>query len=373
MYLNSLLQYSKGSNMDLRATRAEISIKNFKNNLNFFKHKIENRPLCLAVKANSYGHGLIQMAKHAKDIVGFLAVSSVNEGVRLRESGITLPVFVMLAHIKSEIPIICKYNLTPFVSHGEFLEQYQECAEYHGIKLNIHIKVDTGMGRAGLMPKEVLDVAKKVLTYKNLNLEGLCTHFASADDNKLFTNKQISVFKSVIDELQQNNISPKYIHAANSWGIMHYPDSYFTLARVGIGAYGYVDNQNIKPVMSFKSKVTIEKIIPKGHGVSYGCTWVAKEDTKIGIVPVGYGDGYMRCLSGKSKVLIDGKLYPVLGRVCMDQIVVALPKDQNCLEKDVVLFGDHKELNAQTLAELSGTISYEILTSISDRVPRLYI
>ncbi len=353
-------------------TRVEINIKNFKNNLAFFKDKMAGRHLCLVIKANAYGHGLVEIAEYSKDSVESFAVVSVSEGICLREAGITLPIFVMSSHIKSEIPLIFQYNLTPFISHQEFLEQYQEYATQHDVKLPLHIKVDTGMGRSGLMPNEVLDVAKKIQSYDNLILEGVCTHFTVVTDKKI-TDKQIDVFKAVVDELQQNNISPKYIHAANSWAVSHYPDIYSNLVRVGLGVYGYVDDSAVKPIMSFKSKVTLEKIIPKGHGVSYGSTWVAEEDTKVGIIPVGFSEGYMRELSNKGKVLIDGKLYPILGRVCMNQIVVALPKDEDCLEKDVTLFGDHDELNAQTLADLIGSIPGMVIANISDRVPRIYI
>ncbi len=359
--------------MDLRATRAEINIKNFKNNLAFFKNRLTDCSLCLVVKANAYGHGLVGIAEYAKDSVDMLAVASVNEGVRLRKAGIMLPIFVMSAHIESEIPTICEYNLIPFVSHNRHLDQYQKYAKQYNIKLPLHIKVDTGMGRAGIMPNEVLDVAKKILSHDNLILEGVCTHFSTAED-KGVSDKQLAVFDSVIERLKQNNISPKHIHAANSMAIENYPNSHFNLVRLGIGAYGYsANNSEVRPVMSFKSKITIEKTIPKGHGVSYGGTWIAEKDTKIGVIPVGFADGYMRSLSNKGKVLIDDKLCPILGRVCMDQIIVALTDDGDYLEKDVLLFGDNDALNAQTLADLADTILYEILTSVSDRVPRIYI
>ncbi len=360
--------------MDLRATRVEISVKNFKNNLAFFRSKLATDcPLCLVVKANAYGHGLIEMAECVKDDVEMLAVAAVNEGVRLREAGMIHPILVMSAHVAAEIPTICKYNLIPFVSHSEYIEQYQKYAEQYNIKLPLHIKVDTGMGRSGLMPNEVLDVAKKILSHDNLILEGVCMHFSEVE-KKETADQQLAVFNSVVDELKQNDITPKYVHAANSVAIVYRPDSHFNLVRLGVGVYGYnVFEPEIRPVMSFKSKVTIEKVIPKGHGVSYGSTWVAEEDTKVGVIPVGFADGYMRAFSNKGKVLIDGKFCPIIGRVCMDQMVVALPDNGDYLEKDVLLFGDNDELTAFTLASQIGSIATDITTAVStDRVPRIY-
>ena len=363
--------------MNLRATRVEINVEQFKKNLLVFKNIIgKDKPLCLAVKGNAYGHGLIAMAHHAQAVVDILAVATVNEGVQLRESGILIPILVLSAHLEKEIPILCQYKLTPLISHGESLSSYQYWAEYFNITLSLHLKIDTGMSRAGVLPELALALAQNITKFPNLFLEGICTHLAVADGGeewKKFTDKQISTFKKVIDTLQQHSIKPPLIHAANSFGILCHPESHFTMARVGIGAYGYAEHPALKPVMEFKTKITIVKTIAKGSSVSYGCTWVAPEDTKIGIVPVGYADGYMRCLSNKAKVLIDGKFYPVLGRVCMDQMAIALPDDDSCMEKDVLLYGNHPELNANTLALLADTISYEILTAIADRVPRFYI
>lgn len=359
--------------MDLRATRAEINISQFKKNLTVFKNTIgKDKQLCLAVKGNAYGHGLIAMSYHAQGLVDVLAVATVQEGVSIREEGITLPIFVLSSHLEKEISILCRYHLIPMVSHGAFLEQYQYWASYYKMSLPLHLKVDTGMGRAGVMPTEALALAQKINSYPNLSLEGLCTHFATADSDTAFTHKQITLFNQIIQEFREHEINPPSIHAANSAGVLSSSESHFTLVRVGIGAYGYGDHPDLKPVMSLKSKILLEKIIPQGHPVSYDCTWIAPKDTKIGIVPVGYADGYFRALSNKAKVMIDGVLYPVLGKICMDQIVVALPIDGSYLEKDVYLYGDRPDLNAETLAEWAGTISYEIITAVSERVPRIY-
>lgn len=362
--------------MDLRATRVEINIAQFQQNLLALKNIVQQRPLCLAVKGNAYGHGLTSIVEYAKDIVDIFAVATVGEGIKLRDSGVTHPIFVMSAHLECEIPLLCQYRLIPFVSHPNFLQQYQYWSEYYKIILPIHIKVDTGMGRAGAMPNEILSLSQQISLYPNLLLEGICTHFAMADDiDDSFTNQQINLFQEIVTTLQQHGITPPLVHATNTAGIMHYPSSYFTLVRAGIGAYGYnTSYKEIQPILSFKSKITIVKIIPKGHGVSYGGSWVAKKDTTVGVIPVGYADGYMRSLSNKANVIIDGMLCPVIGKICMDQIVVELPNfEKNWLETDVLLFGNQQGLTASTVAEWADTIVYEVLTSISERVPRIYI
>lgn len=363
--------------MGLRATRAEINLSLFKQNIQIFQNKLgSERKICLAVKGNAYGHGLIPMSHVAQNLVDMLAVATVDEGVQLRESGIICPILLLSIHTREEIPSIVSYHLTPLISHDYFLEDYQYWAYHFQCSLAIHIKVDTGMGRAGFFIEEVLPVIKKIQQCPNLLLEGIATHFAVAGDGldgQTFTEQQIHLFSQLINSLKSQQINIPYIHAANGAGILHYPSSYFTMGRFGIGAYGYEDYSGLKPVLALKTKISIIKTIKKGNSVSYGCTWKAPNDTQIGILPIGYADGYFRNLSNKGKVLINDTFYSVVGRVCMDQMMIAIPKLPNALGKDVLLYGDHPNLNAHTIAELSGTISYEVLTAIAARVPRKYI
>ncbi|MGL4676416.1 MAG: alanine racemase [Brevinema sp.] len=361
--------------MDFRVTRVEVNISQFQKNLLFFRNLIgQDKKLCLVVKANAYGHGLVPMAYHAQNFVDILAVATVNEGVRLREAGILLPILVLSTHLQSDIPIICHHRLTPLISHELFLEQYNHWSKYYGITLSLHIKVDTGMGRVGIRPEKTESLICKVKEYKNLFLEGICTHFAMADCGEAgqeFTQNQINIFQNLLNQLAQKNVVIPVVHAANSSGISYYPKSHFSLVRLGIGAYGYSEFSEVQPIMEFKTKITIIKTIPKGHIVSYGGAWTAPEDTKIGILPVGYADGYMRCLSNKSFVLVGGHQCPVLGMICMDQMVIALP-EHVFLEQDVLLYGNDPRLTAVELALLAQTIPYEILTAVSERVPRIY-
>ncbi len=363
--------------LNLRATRCEVNIQTLKDNIQIFRNKIDkNCNLCLTVKANAYGHGAIKVANYVESMVDFFAVATVYEGVQLRESGINKPIMLLSAHTRAEVAYICQYNLNPFLSHNSFLDEYNHWAGYYKTKLSLHIKVDTGMSRAGFNTCDVLESAKQIENYDNLHIAGICTHFSSSDDvnAKDVTEKQLNIFNNILEELKVHGIFPKYIHAANSAAVLNYNNSHFNMVRLGIGAYGYSDDKNIKPVMSFKTKITIVKKISKGTPVSYGKTWTAENDTMIAILPVGYADGYKRCFSNNAKVMIDGKACNVIGRVCMDQIAIELSYDfdENCLEKDVILFGDDEYFNAETLAFKANTIVYEILTSISERVPRIF-
>ncbi len=330
----------------MRATRAEINTRQFRKNIQHIKSTLDkNCALCLTVKANAYGHGLTQMSNISQDIVDMFAVAAVDEGIDLRNSGITKPILVLSAHLEEEIPDICRYNLTPIISHDEFLGAYQYWAEHFGMVLNVHLKIDTGMGRTGVSPSRAKHTAEQILLYSGLRLEGICTHFANSDDTA-FTAGQLSVFNDVLAELP----SVTYVHTANSGAILNNPASHFNMVRAGIAAYGYAKDPAIAPVLALKSKITVEKLIPAGHSVSYDSTWTADKDTKIGVIPIGYADGYFRALSNKAFVLVDGRPCSVLGRVCMDQIVVELPADGNYMGKDVILYNDSTGLNADIVA-----------------------
>ncbi len=363
---------------DLRATRCEVNIRTLKNNIAIFRNKIDkNCSLCLTIKGNAYGHGIVEVAQYAQSEVDFFAVATVGEGALLRENGIVKPILLLSVHTRAEIPYVCEYNLSPFLSHNSFLEQYDYFAKHYNTKLSAHIKIDTGMSRAGFNIDNAIDNAKQIGDYENISIDGICTHFSSSDDpycGEEVTQKQIERFNTVVDQLKKHGINPRYIHAANSAAVMNYSNSHFNMVRVGLGAYGYSTDTSVKPIMSFKTQITIVKRITKGASVSYGQTWTADRDTTIAILPVGYADGYKRCLSNKAQVMIGSKLCNVIGVVCMDQMAIELPYDfdQNDLGQDVVLFDDNHSFNAEMLASRADTIVYEILTSISDRVPRIY-
>ena len=364
-------------------TIAEIDLSALKNNMNIITSITKGAKLLNILKANAYGHGIIEMAKASEKFkADAIGVATVEEGIKIRKSGVKIPIVVLFQHFKSESAEVCKYNLSPVISNSEFLSYYDKYLERYknNSKLKVFIKVDTGLNRMGAKPEEVLDLAKKVLSCKNLILEGISTHYAAADIDDLkgrdFTKKQIKTFNDVINNLKSNKIKLNTIHSANSSAILSYKKTIFDMVRAGIILYGYppenADKLKIKPVMEVKSKIVLIKKLKKGESVSYGMTWKANKDTKIALIPIGYADGIPRKLSNNWEVKIKDKYYPVRGRICMDLTMIEIFNDKINVEDEVLIFGNDKKLNAETMAKKSGTISHEILTNIGDRVKRIY-
>lgn len=364
-------------------TIAEINLSTLKNNMNIIKSITKGAKLLNILKANAYGHGIIEIAKASEKFkVDAIGVATVEEGIKIRKSGVKIPIIVLFQHFKSESAEICKYNLIPVISNSDNLPYYDKYLEKYKIssKLKVFIKVDTGLSRMGAKPEEVLDLAKKVLSYKNLILEGISTHYAAADMNDLkskdFTKKQIKIFTNVINNLKSNKIKINTIHSANSSAILSYKKTIFDMVRAGIILYGYppinAEKMKIKPVMELKSKIVLIKNLKKGESVSYGMTWKASKDTKIALIPIGYADGINRKLSNNWEVKINDKYYPVRGRICMDLTMVEIFNDKINVEDEVLIFGNDKKLNAETMAKKSNTISHEVLVNIGERVKRVY-
>ena len=363
-------------------TIAEIDLSTLKNNMNIISSIINGRKLLNILKANAYGHGIIEIAKASEKFkVDAIGVATVEEGVKIRKSGVKVPIIVLFQHFKSESAEVCKYNLSPIISNADNLPYYDKYLEKYksDSKLHVYIKVDTGLNRMGVKPEKVLDLAKKVLSYKNLVLEGINTHYAAADmkdvAGKDFTRNQIKTFNEVINNLKSNKIKVNTIHSANSAAILSYKETFFDMVRAGITLYGYPPvktNMDLKPFMDVKSKVVLTKKLKKGESVSYGMTWKANKNTKIALIPIGYADGISRKLSNNWEVKINNKYYPVRGRICMDLTIVEIFNDKVNIEDDVLIFGNDKKLNAETMAKKIETIPHEVLVIIGERVRRVY-
>ncbi|MFQ3549913.1 MAG: alanine racemase, partial [Armatimonadota bacterium] len=264
----------------------------------------------------------------------------------------------------------------------DFAKSLNQKAKNKQKKASIHVKIDTGMGRIGVDYSTAYDFIVSIKELDWLEFEGIFTHFATSDeDEKTFTYLQISRFNSVIDELKKNNINPEYIHASNSGGILAFPDAYYNAVRPGITVYGCYPSEDtpkiisLKPALTLKSKITFLRDAKKGTTVSYGCTHRLTRNSKIAVLPVGYADGYSRFLSNKGEVAIRGQKAPVVGRVCMDQIMVDVTDiDGVCIGDEAILYGGgYDYLNVSKIAEKIGTINYEVFCNISKRVPRIYI
>ncbi|MGL4393773.1 MAG: alanine racemase [Brevinema sp.] len=362
----------------LRASRAEINTSKLLLNIRKIHNHIGiNKQICLAVKANAYGHGLIGVADATKDVVDYFAVAIVDEAIALRQAGIKNPILILSPFLADEIPLVFEYDLIPVLSHGFFLDQFQQYATQYQKKLPIHLKINTGMNRNGFEMDEVLPILEKIDAMDCFELEGVCTHLAISDeptlDAKQITLDQVSRFQDIVSKIK-DKFPRILVHAANTGGALFYEESLFDMVRVGLGAYGFPSKSalDLDPVMSFKSKIVLTKHIKKGEFVSYGATWYADTDTHIALVPVGYADGIFRSLSNQGQVKIAGGYFPIIGRICMDLMLVDLGDNQFEIGEDVLIFGDDEVLNAETIAQECGTISYEIISKIANRVPRIY-
>jgi alanine racemase len=331
------------------------------------------------VKADGYGHGAIPVAKTALEAgAAFLAVARVREGAELREAGITAPILLFSLPVPGELEELTFYRLTPFVADPEFAGALNASAEKTGFILPVHLKIDTGMGRVGCRPEKAGDLAEYISSLKFLLYEGTGTHLAcadSADEEALeFTKIQLSRFRAGLEKIRQIGLNPGIRHTANSGAVLLHRDSYFDMVRPGIFLYGHppapalASAADVEPIMTLETSVVFIKTVKKGETLSYGRTWTASADTVIATLPIGYGDGLSRGLSGRHQVVIRGKPYPLVGRICMDQCMADLgPNSPVELGDSVTVFEDASDIAAKL-----NTIPYEVTCGISKRVPRIF-
>jgi alanine racemase len=368
-------------------TYAKINVSNFLHNLGEIK-RLTGRKICMAAKADCYGHGAKVLVKAAEEsgLVAAAGIADVSEGIRLRQAGVKLPLLIYRGCITEGLDTVVEYDIQPFVSCIEYAKAVEKAAEKADKKVKVHLKVDSGMSRAGCRWEDALPLARYIDASPYLELAGACTHFAVSDTldevDVADTRKQIDNFKRAIDSIKGAGITIPVIHCAASGAILMYPETWFDMIRPGILVYGYAPSRetegklDLKPVMDFISHVLQVKDIRKGEKVSYGFTWQAKEDTTIAVIGAGYADGYNRLLSNKGRVWINGKCYPLAGRVCMDQFMVDLGSNPYGVKPDdeVILFGEEEgAMDAFEAADICDTISYELLCNINPRVPRIYV
>ena len=368
-------------------TYARINIPNFLHNLKEIK-KITGRKICMAAKADCYGHGAKVLVKAAEKsgLVDAAGIADVNEGIRLRQVGVKLPLLIYRGCITEGLDAVVEYDIQPFVSCIEYVKAVEKAAEKADKKVKVHLKVDSGMSRAGCRWEDALPLARYIDASPYLELAGACTHFAVSDTlddvDVTDTRKQIDNFNRAIDSIKGAGITIPVIHCAASGAILMYPETWFDMVRPGILVYGYAPSRecegklDLKPVMDLVSHVLQVKDIRKGEKVSYGFTWQAPEDTTIAVIGAGYADGYNRLLSNKGRVFINGRCYPLAGRVCMDQFMVDLGSNPYGVKPDdeAILFGAGEGvMDAFEAADICNTISYELLCNINPRVPRVYV
>lgn len=371
----------------MSVTYARINISNFLHNLAAVK-KLTGKKICMAAKADCYGHGSEMLVKAGaeSDLLDAAGVADIGEGIRMRQSGINIPILVFRGCMEPDFPLLVDYNIQPFVSDLQYVQMLEKCVAEKGRHLSVHLKIDSGMSRAGCRPEDALELAKYIAGSPCLTLEGVCTHFAVADslakECVADTKKQIRIFDKCVRDIKNAGIEVKTVHCAASGAILGYPETYYDMVRPGIILYGYPPSReyagrlDLRPVMDFVSHVILVKKIKKGEKVSYGFIWKAMQDTYIAVVGAGYADGYNRLMSNQGKVTIGGNSYPVVGRICMDQFMVDLGENSAGVRvgDETVLFGSGENtMDAFDAAEVCGTISYELLCNINKRVPRVYI
>ncbi len=380
----------------MNPTRAEIDFRKLEHNLNRIRELLRKGSrdkkikVCGVVKANAYGHGIEGVSKKLVDLgVDYLGVANYDEAIKLRPLIPDAPILVFgtLIHSKLQpekyVSTLLKYNLMATVASldtAKFLDYYSRKLRK---KFKVHIKIDTGMKRIGFDVKRAFKNVMQVLALNNVNVEGIFTHFATSESkNKTFAYRQLSFFQDLLDELRKAGVEFPIVHAANSGAVLDIKDSYFDMVRPGLILYGYypsgeVKNKiDLKPIMNLKSKITFIKRVDARTSISYGRLYFTKRRTYIGSIPVGYGDGYWRLLTNKSKVLINKKLYRTVGAITMDWLMVNLGEKYTVrVGDDVLLMGSENgiSIGADKLARLTGAIPYEMLCSVADRVKRIYI
>lgn len=363
-------------------TIAEISLNAIISNFNKVKLKVGNRKILAVVKASAYGHGAISVAKKlVSGGVDMLGVATVEEGIELRDAGITHPIVVLLGITPDEVNPLLENDLIPVIYNLSIARRVSEESNKKGKITNIHIKIDTGMGRLGIIAEDSIDKIREIAELKGLRLEGLMTHFADADlSDKEYAIFQLKRFSNVIKDLKKIGISFPLRHASNSAAILTFPDAHLDMVRPGIMLYGYfpsdrIKSPELKPALTLKSRILTLKRVPEGTPISYGKTFVTKRESIIAILPIGYADGYNRNLSNKGEVLIKKMKAPVVGRICMDMTMVDVTGIPDIKEGDeAVLIGEQGKyfITATDIAKLTDTIPYEVLCSISRRVKRVY-
>jgi alanine racemase len=368
-----------------RLAWATVDLDAVGHNVRTLRELVEPATVCAVVKADGYGHGAVPVARAALDAgAKWLGVAVVEEGAELREAGVDAPILLL-----SEVPAaaadeVVARHLTPVVYSTEAVDALAAAASHRRRPVGVHLKVDTGMHRVGVVPSEALALAKAIETSRHLRLEGLMTHFAVADDpaRDEYTAAQIAHFEEVRDTLAAAGIEPDVLHTANSAAAIAHPSAHYDMVRCGIAVYGlapspaWAGRVSLRPAMSITARVSFVREVEAGESLSYGLQYRCVERTVIAVLPVGYGDGIPRSLGAAGgEVLVDGRRCPIAGTVTMDQLLVDCgPGADVVVGDEVVLLGrqGNEEITAEEWGEKLGTINYEIVTRLGPRLHRSY-
>ncbi len=371
------------SEVPLRPTIATINLHHLTHNLKVIRRQANGSKIMAIVKANAYGHGLIPVAQHLMELgVDQLGVAFLEEGINLRKEGIQLPILVLGGILNTQIEHFLDFDLELTVSSLDKLRQVEEVAALKQKTAVIHLKIDTGMERIGVHNYSAGPFIEAAVQSKQCQLKGIYSHLACSDNPEMaMTLEQVERFEEALSHFERLGVPTPLRHLANSGGVLHFPQTHLDMIRPGLILYGiYPDpasnrDLDLKPVLSLSSKVVYFKVVEAHHPIGYGATWQTDHPIRVVTVPVGYGDGYCRALSNCGEVLIRGKRFSIVGRVCMDQFMVNIEDNTAYNGDEVVLIGsqNNEVIRVEEIAEKAGTIPYEILTGYNIRIPRVYI
>jgi alanine racemase len=372
---------------DGRPTWAEIDLDALAHNFRVIRERVgPSVKILAAVKANAYGHGAAECSTRLeREGVDWFGVALPEEGIELRNAGITRPILCLGGIWAGQESLCVQQNLTPVVYRLDGVEALERAAREAQKTVDVHVKIDTGMGRLGVRANDVPDFCAGLKRFANIRVDGLMTHLASADDDQqtAFTTQQLQRFEIAVAAFRDHGFEPNYIHAANSAGLFTFAESRANMVRPGGTLYGFkrdvlppnADTPPLRPVMSLHSRIMLLKRVPKGEKLGYSGTFETTHDSLIATIPIGYDDGYRRVFSNRARVIVRGQFAPVVGRVSMDLTIIDVTDVADvALDDRATLLGSdgNCSITAEDLGELAGTISYEITCGISNRVPRVY-
>jgi alanine racemase len=367
----------------LRPTAVEVDLDAMRFNVRQVKAAIGGARIMASVKANAYGHGLLRTSRELiRSGVDQLGVAFLEEGIALRKAGIDAPILVLGGIIGNQISHFLEYGLQLTASSVFKLRQIEDVAAAMGLRAQVHLKLDTGMGRIGIRPENADALFAAAVESPHCELSGVFSHFASSHAvDGSFTRRQLDAFLNALEFFPLHGVPMPTRHIANSGAILQHPDTILDMVRPGIMLYGVYPGPEvrksiaIRPTLSFKTRVVYFKAVPRGYAIGYDQTWTAPSDTRIVTLPVGYGDGYPRSLSNNGDVLIHGRRHRIVGMISMDQCMIEIGHASAFNGDEVVLIGRQGDelITIEEIAQRAGTIPYEILTNINTRVPRRYI
>lgn len=363
----------------MRPTYLEVNLPQLKSNIEAIRVQVAPAKVMPMVKANAYGHGMDGVVPFLEPYVDYIGVALVEEGIHLRGLGIRKPILVAGATLAEQVPLFAEYDLTLTGSSIALLDVADNVSRSMGSQIKTHLKIDTGMERVGVREYEAETLILKAAAYSHLVVEGIYTHLANSEvADRTYSNLQLERFQDVLSLYRKHSLPvPPLRHVCNSGGVLNLPDAYFDMVRPGVLCYGVypgdeVDRMvEVKPALTWRSRVGYTKRTQPGRPISYGSLWQAEAETGIVTIPCGYADGYFRRMSNQAQVLIGEKKYPQVGRICMDQFMVNVGNDEIKVGDEVILLGEG--IGASDLAQWMGTNEYEVMTNISARIPRVYV